>query len=133
MNGKPASATVEPGSRPLNKESQEALFEAQELNIRRAELDRRNAARSNKVAQFLKANYYITDKAFPWLVYKGERLSVTEYYPEIRVAIDKYYEEADFKPEVCNAKRLIFHKHKIHYAFLKPGKQLVEIEKELEV
>jgi len=136
MTGNPkkaASATVEPRANLEKTSAREALLEAQELAYRSEELNRRNAARSNKVALFLQASYYITDQAFAFLVFKGERLTVSEYYPEIKVAVDKFYEETEYDKDICTEKKKLFKKHGIRYAFLKPGKSLSDLEKDLEV
>jgi hypothetical protein len=136
VNGNPkkaAAATVEPRLRPEKSGSREALIEAQELASRKEELDRRNSIRSNRVAQFLQASYCITDQAFAFLIFKGERLTVSEFYPEIMVAVDKFYDDSEFDQEVCDAKKKLFKKHRIRYAFLKPGKRLADLETDLEV
>jgi hypothetical protein len=119
---KPAARLVVQGSKPISQANAEELQEAQERYGRQEELDRRNAVRTNKVAMLLSATHFVTDYAFPFLQYQGRQLSVSEYYPEYRTAIDKFYDEDYDRGEVA-LKKAELNKHGYRYGYLTPEKE----------
>jgi len=106
--------------------------EEQELASRRMELDRRNVAKMNKVAQMLSdTTHYITDWTHPCLNNKGEQLNVTEYFPEIKVAVDKFYSVDQCDPTVIAFKANALKKNGIRYGHLTPERGLADLCVEL--
>ena len=119
---KPAAKLVVQGSKPMSAADAEELQEAQERVRRQDDIDRRNAVKMNKVATLLSATHFVTDYAFPFLQYQGRQLSVSEYYPEYRTAIDKFYHEDYDRGEVA-FKKAEFNKHGYRYGYLTPEKE----------
>ncbi len=99
---------------------------------RQNELDQRDVAKANKVARILDQKYYITDWTHPCLFLNGVQTSVTEYYPEIKVAIDKFYHVGAWEQKITDMKKALLKKEGIRYAFLTPEKTLADIEADLE-
>lgn len=135
MNGqsipRPSSILAASGSRPAVAEDQELIQEETDRQMRREELNRRDIVRGNKVAKMLSASYYITDKTFPFLAYKGRQLSVSEYYPSEKVAVDKFYFAERIDQKEIEFKRKVFEENGLKYGFLSPDKKLADLATEL--
>lgn len=135
MNGqsipRPTAILAVPGSRPLPAEDQEQIQEETDRQMRREELRRRDIVKGNKVAQMLSATYFITDKTFPFLTYKGRQLSVSEYYPDEKIAVDKFYFSEKIDPKEIEFKREMFKENGFKYGFLSPDKKLADLADEL--
>jgi len=127
----PAAIMSAPDSRPMSTEDQEHLQDVIDTQVRREELDRRNIAKSNKVAKMLTADFYITDKTFPFLTWNGTQLSVTEYYPNEKIAIDKFFFSQKFDMREIEFKKKKFDENGIKYGFLTPEKKLSDLAEEL--
>jgi hypothetical protein len=119
---KPAAALVEP----------DKLTPDQEVEHRRNELEARNVFKQNKVAQVLsECRYYIEGQSFPFLIYRGTPMSVSEYYPEKKIAIDKFYHVDEWEKAITDFKLKVFKENGIKYAFLTPEKSLADLYVEL--
>lgn len=128
---RPSAVLATPGSRPLKAEDQENLREETERIMRREELDRRNVDKGNRVAQLLAATYYILDKTFPFLTFKNRQLSVTEYYPLQKIAVDKFYFGDPINEQEIEFKRTQFKANGIKYSYLTPKKRLADLAEDL--
>ena len=108
----------------------------EEMERRKAaeQLEKRRITNINKVAKMLgDVKYVIENHSFAFLVFKGTPLSVSEYYPEIKVAVDKFHDMADFDKAVVEFKRKLFEKHKIRYGHLTPERSLADLHEELKL
>jgi hypothetical protein len=132
MGDRPISIMKSPVPIDQRPEQVEASKELTEEQQRRTELDRRNVVKGNRVAQLLgSVKYYVTNQRFPFLVQNGMPLSVTEYYPDLKVAVDKFMNFSDWTQAETDYKSQIFKKHGIKYAFLHPRKSLGDMAREL--
>lgn len=133
MKEKPAAKVVMPSEvgSGVTAERAEALRDVSESATRQAELEARNTAKANKVASLLGGTYYIQEKTWPFLTHQGRQLSVTEFYPELNVAIDKFYHVDEWELALTDAKKNALKLNGIKYAFLTPDKSLADLEAEL--
>jgi hypothetical protein len=115
----------------MSADGLETLREVQEHASRKADLDSRNQAALNKVAALLGANYYILDKTWPFLVFNGRQATVGEFYPELNIAIDKFFHMDEWELSIVEFKKEELKKNGIKYAFLTPQKSLADIEPDL--
>lgn len=99
---------------------------------RQAELDSRNSVKMNKVAKTLDQSYYIQEWTHPCLLIDGRQATVSEYYPEIKVAIDKFYHVGEWEKKITDFKKVALKEQGIKYAYLTPDKTLADIEADLE-
>ena len=133
MKEKPAAKVVTPSEvgSGVSSEQYEALTDVREKAARQADLDGRNDAKSNKVASLLGGTYYIQEKTWPFLTHQGRQLSVSEFYPELNVAIDKFYHMDEWELALVESKKVTLKSNGIKYAFLTPEKSLADLEVEL--
>lgn len=131
MNDKPAAKVLTPG-KGMSADGAEALRDVQEHAARQAELEQRNQVKLNKVAELLGGSYYITEKIWPFLVWQGRPLSVSEFYPESNIAIDKFFHMDEWELALVDFKKKALKEHGIKYAFLTPQKSLADVLPDLE-
>lgn len=130
MKERPSAKLVTPADR--TPDGDEALREVQEAAVRKEELDRRNQARTNKVAALIEGRVYVTDKTWPFLVWQGRQLSVSEFYLEKNVAIDKFYHVGEWELAIVEFKKKVLAENGIRYAYLTPERSLADLEADLE-
>lgn len=110
----------------------EQTQEESEKRAAAARLERSKITNTNKVARMLTGvTYMIENHSFPFLVFKGNPLMVSEYYPELRIAVDKFMEYSDSDKMVVAFKRQQFKKNKIKYGHLTPERSLADLHEEL--
>ncbi len=131
MKEKPAAKVLTPGV-GSSPEGTEALQEVMENASRKYELDARNQAKANKVAALLGGTYYVQEETWPFLVWQGRQWSVSEFYPESKIAIDKFYRMEELDQQLVAFKKKTLKEHGIRYAYLTPDKSLADLEADLE-
>lgn len=121
-------------SRAVTPQEQRDNAEEAELLTRRQELENRNQRNQNRVAALLsKASFWVTNWTHPCLFIDGYQTSITEYYPDIKLALDKFYDMRDFSQKLCDRKKERLAKFDIQYVYLTPEKKLSDLSSELKL
>lgn len=129
----PASAMSRPKRRPAPSSAQaEDAREEAELATAQAKTAERKQSNEDKIAKLLGATYYVTEYAWPFLRYGGGALTVSRFYPEIKVAIDTFERVTDHEKKMIEMKRTALNEHGIKYAWLDWTKQTSDLVPELE-
>jgi hypothetical protein len=128
---KPAAELVTPGSAPIAPSDQETLRESAERQNAEAKAAARKQKQLGKVAQFLNAKVMVTDRTFPFLTFKTVQLSVSEWYPQLNVAVDKFFQMEDVRHDEIAFKQAQFRANGIQYAYLTPEMDLVDLADQL--
>jgi len=132
MKDKPAAAIGKPSSaRPDDIES-EALQDMREEAVAQAAIDAKKAAHANKVADMLSATYFVTDYTWPFLRSADRQMAVTEFYPELNVAVDKFYYFGAHEEGLVKDKKRLLNENGIKYVFLNASKSLGDIGPEID-
>jgi hypothetical protein len=128
---KPFATMAKP--KASSKEDLQESNDDRELSRQRAEIEAKSIRNTNKVAALLTgAEYFITDFTWPELGFNDTQYSVSEYYPELKIAIDKFYSLDDPELKFVGEKKKRLNKIGIKYAYLDPTKRLADIEPDLE-
>jgi hypothetical protein len=128
----PAAAMSRPRRRAQSSAQAEDAREDAELAAADAKSAQRRQSNEDKVAKLLGATYFVTDYAWPFLRYMGGALTVSRFYPEIKVAIDTFERITDHEKKMIEMKRTELNAHGIKYAWLDWTKQTSDIVPELE-
>jgi hypothetical protein len=129
---KPASGIGRPHVAQPNDEETEALREAREEQKDQAAIDARKSVDSNKVASMLGGTWYITDHTWPYFRSDDRQMSVTEFYPDLNIAIDKFFNFGPHEERLTKEKKRLLNANGIRYAYLEPMKSLGDIGPDLE-
>lgn len=129
------AAAVGRNNRPIDKEQMDDLKNEQELARQKAKIAARRERRFSRVAQLLDQQSYITSWTHPCLFMpeRNVQTEVSEYFPAIKVAIDKFYHMGDLEQSLCDFKKKALAKEGIKYAFLTPQINLADIADDLGV
>lgn len=128
---KPAATLAEPGSAKLSQADLETVKETHEYHIQQQQLKAKRDKEMGKVAAMLGAAVMITDKTFPFLTMNGRQLSVSEWYPGLSIAVDKFFVWEKEKESEVEFKAKLFAQNKIRYGFLSPTMELYDLAKQL--
>lgn len=131
MKERPAAKMVTPGQTGMTPDGEEALREVQEHAARQEEINAKNQVKANKVAALIGGKGYVTDKTWPFLIYQGRQISVSEFYFENNIAIDKFFYAGDWELAIVEFKKRVLGENGIRYAYLTPDKKLADLEIEL--
>lgn len=125
----PSAATVSPSDI-------ESLREMQETQVAQQKLDNKKQVELGKVAAMLGATVKVTDWTFPFLHLNDRQLSVSEWYPDLSIVVDKFFhfgqeEEVivDFKKKAFRAQRV--NGKEVRYAYLTPEMELYDLAAQL--
>lgn len=127
---------------PTNVErAMENLSEAEKIADRKeageaARAKAKREAKTDKIAKVLGTKVYTTDKTWPFLkrevAGREYQLSVSHYYMEINVAVDKFYTDEDYRTGNSDLKKKLLNANGIKYVALHPGNSLADMEAELD-
>ena len=125
------SGLIKPRSPKADFERNSALEDAREIAKAREAKAHSEARVLDVITKTLSQTWYNTDYTWPFLRMNGRQLSVSTFYPSIKVAIDKFYEREDIDPKEILFKKEILSQNGIKYAAATPDKSMVMIVKEL--
>ncbi len=99
----------------------EAEKDSMEIAQAQKKAEAQKAANEDKVAKKV-GTFYITNASFPCLkTQDGFTLTVDQYYPEIKVALDKFYEWSEKEIKEAAFKEQMFKDSGIEYIYLNPS------------
>jgi hypothetical protein len=125
MKGTPASAMKAPRQAQDEQDRLAQLEESERLEKKTVKVQPKG-----KVADLLGAAYVITDWSFTYLVkMEGKnmvQMRVSEWYPTLKVAIDKFYTTETYLEGDVELKKKLFSENGIRYTALGPRNSLME-------
>lgn len=128
MENRAASVYVQrlPSSPAALEDWQEMQDEASDMARKRA----REAARGNKVSEFLGEKFWRGDKTWPFLYWKvgGWQASVEMYFPKLNLAVDRYPRPTSLDRQEAAFKAAKFRENGIKYKALFPENSIRELE-----
>ncbi len=129
---KPAAAEAK-GRAPIDKETLSDIQTDQELAQQKAKIEARRKRTFSKVATLLGQEEYIYNWTHPCLFMdaRGTQTEVSEFYPKLNVAIDKFYHVDDHERALTDFKREALKAVGIKYAYLTPEIDLADIADDL--
>lgn len=114
---------------PHDPYAAELDHDAAEIERARKKVEVQELGRADKVAKKV-GSYYITNASFSFLrTQDGFTMSVGQYYPEIKVALDKFYLWNEREIKEAALKEKLFKDSGIEYIYLNPN---VESDRKLE-
>jgi hypothetical protein len=120
---KPAAAMSQPIPAGEASAHDDANDEIERIQAK-ARLQAQQDARANKVAAMLEATHFIYEYSGSWSdpwdwFFDGERqMSVSEYYPALKVAVDKFPYIGDHEKRLIALKKKLLKAHGIKYGYL---------------
>jgi hypothetical protein len=114
--------------KPTNEVEVELNRDEAERVAQMKKLEARKLQREDKVAKAVGAKYYITNASFPFLLTVGGfTMSVSQYYPDLKLAVDKFYEWNAQEIKEAAIKEKLFEGSGIRYVYLNPSKRLEDV------
>ena len=118
-----------------DQDAAERLVEQQEA-IKAQRAKALKEGRTDKIAKVLNQKRYVTDRTWQFLTVtiggKSYQLSVSQFFFDIDVAVDKFYDMAEYEAGHTALKQKLLNANGIKYVALNPTKRLADIEVELE-
>lgn len=135
---KVASEMIPPVSTRMNLSDEESLKEVQESSQEQEKLKRKRDREMGKVAAMLSATVMITDWTFPFLAVGNKQLSVSEWYPDLGFAVDKFFQFGEPEQRIVEFKQKAFEGKEINgksikYGYLSPYMSLSDLAEQLEL
>lgn len=127
------AAYVEPG-KGITRDDMETFREQQKIAEDKARIDSILQKSRSKLAEILNAKVFIREWTHPCLFNKdlNYQFSVSEFYPEHKIAIDKFYQYDEFQMRMSAFKKKALNKNGFSYALATPDRDMADIMADLE-
>jgi hypothetical protein len=129
-SNKPIALLLKTGKknkRPKQDGDDELDRDAAEIATAQKKIEGTRLRNEDKMAKKL-GTYYITNASFPFLVTKsGFTMSVSQYYPAMKLAVDKFYNWNSTEIKEAEFKEKAFTGSGIKYVYLNPNKRLEDV------
>lgn len=135
----PTGPRLESGKDALDAKDIQELNELIVAQQQREQRRRKKDADLGKVAHLLGTKIKVTGYTFPFLTFDGNQLSVSEWFPELNIVVDKFYEELTprMAREVAFKQKAFanneFMGKKIQYGYLDPTMDLHDLADQIEI
>ena len=120
--------------RPQSQEDLRELHEQQKRADDQARIEAIKQKQRSKLAEMLKQKIFIREWTHPCLLIPGivQQLSVSEFYPDLKLAVDKFMVYDDHEIKLTEHKKKRLNEWGFKYVVLTPDKDLSDILPEIE-
>lgn len=116
----------------------ESLTEMRDVFAAKEKFDQKRSSELGKVGQMLGASVKVSDWTFPFLTFQDRQLSVSEWYPELLIVVDKFFSFGPDEEKIVAFKQGAFKKNmvsgkSVQYGYLTPSMDLSDLAGQLEL